>query len=174
MAIENASFEDAGTRPGEAARWTLSAVCTAEEIAAFGAAPPLAWEGFEYWFELAAAFGESDLVVALFDALPEAREDFAEGWNNEVYLTEWHDGYSEAADFGAGAVEDAEGGWANDAFAWDWEDVPTSAAAFDGGSLEAFVVAGYLWNLGEDVVRMYFPDEAETFSTGGWDEAQTI
>jgi len=175
MAIENASFEDAGAWPGEAAHWTLVAVCTAEEIAAFGADPLIAWEGFERWSLLMRLFGEGSLIVALFDAVPEAREDFEEGWDSAVYLTEWHDGFSEAASFGDGTIEDGEAGWANESYARTWDDVAAEAALFDGDPVEAFV-PGYLWSFGPDgTERAYFPDTAETFSTvDGWDLAETI
>jgi hypothetical protein len=39
MALLNPSFEDAGTLPGEAEHWALSAVTSCEEVAGFGTAP---------------------------------------------------------------------------------------------------------------------------------------
>ena len=41
MVLENPSFEDAGSSPGEAAHWTLTAVTSLEVLAGFGG--QLAW-----------------------------------------------------------------------------------------------------------------------------------
>ena len=67
MPILNPSFEDAGTLPGEAAHWTLTAMTSLEEMAGFGALPEQAWEDFERWFELRAEL-EAVLTARAFFA----------------------------------------------------------------------------------------------------------
>ena len=123
--------------PGQAQGWTLRTLCQRERIAAFGANPPLAWEGFEGWHALLLLLEEVSVARA-FASGPQA---FREGWGVEPYLTELSPGALAALD-----TEDYEADWGNDHFAWAWDDVQTAAAppeSFEAAwrSNEAFVWA---------------------------------
>lgn len=138
MPVLNPSFEDAGALPGEAAHWTLAAITSRQRIAGFGPEPYAGWEDFERWSELLASLAEADVVLAFFDVLAEGREDFEEGWDNDLFLVELPPGQTVTATFGAGAVEDLEDGWANDAYAWAWTDVASTPGVFDGEPREDY------------------------------------
>jgi hypothetical protein len=45
-------------------------------------------------------------AIGFFDPLLEGYEDFEEGWQNDVYLTELPTGHVAVAPFGGGTVED--------------------------------------------------------------------
>ena len=63
MALLNPTFADAGALPGEAARWTISAVTSLEVLAAFGGAGR---EDFEPWSAFLAALADVTVVRAFF------------------------------------------------------------------------------------------------------------
>lgn len=128
MGIANPSFADPGIASGLADQWTLRTFCATERIAAFGPAPHEAWECFDRWFTLQTGFVQGDLVMGLFDALPEGHEDFAEGWDTDSYVTELPIGQIAAAMFGDGTVEGFTAGWDTESYATAWDDVPSVGA----------------------------------------------
>ncbi len=138
MPILNPSFEDAGTLPGEAAHWTLTAVTSLEAIAGFGSAPEQAWEDFERWFELFADFAGVSNARAFFDLAVNGYEAFDRGWGAGGYLFELQSAQVAPAPFSADDVEDCETGWSNGTFYWTWDAVPAATAAFDGEPHEDF------------------------------------
>jgi len=139
MPLLNPSFEDAGTLPGEAAHWTLTAVTSLEAIAGFGASPEEAYEGFERWHVHLASLEDVPLVLAFFDADIEGHEDFDDGWANAVYLRELPPGQLATCAFGGGAVEDCETGWSNLPYWRDWAVVTSATGVFGSGEpREAF------------------------------------
>ena len=113
MAILNPSFEDAGTLPGEAEHWALSAATSLEEIAGFGTAPEEAWEDFERWFELLDSIDDVVVVLAFFDSALKGYEEFESGWANVVYLYDLPPAQLVTATFDGNAAEDCESGWSN-------------------------------------------------------------
>jgi len=145
--ITNQNFTDLGQYPGEADNWTLFAMANAETIAGFGPAPFYGFEDFEKWFEFKSAFEDGETVLMLFDSIREALEDFEENWNNEHYLTEFSDGYLEAAIFSTGEIEDYETNWLNDDYLFNL--VNSIAAVFNGNDHENFTPAEYFfeWDL---------------------------
>ena len=138
MTVLNPSFEDAGLLPGEAEHWTLVTVASLEAIAGFGAAPELAFEGFERWGELWFALEDVSVVRAFFDPALEGLEDFEETWENDLYLFELPPAQQIPASFGPDDLEDCEGGWDNDSFAMSWAEVAGAAGVFDGEPREDF------------------------------------
>jgi hypothetical protein len=164
MALANPSFEDAGALPGDAAHWTLTAHTSREAIAAFGAAPPEAFESFERWFAFVDALAGVTTVIAFFDGGRDGDEDFEEAWANSLYLREfqpavlvplhtpaaetfdanwsgaayflaWGAAPSDAATFGAHGIEDFEAHWhANESFAHDLATITTDGARFAPGA----------------------------------------
>ena len=138
MGLLNPSFEDAGAAPGEAAHWTLTTFCSAERLAGFGPAPARAWEDFERWFALHAAFVAGDVALAFFDPLAEGLEDFEEAWDNVYFLLELPTGQIDAAACDGDAVEPFEGGWANASYATAWEQVSGIVGVFDAEPREDF------------------------------------
>jgi hypothetical protein len=138
MALLNPRFLLPGDHPGEAAHWTLTAFTSLERFAGFGPEPYQACEGFDRWTELLRDLDAVVIAFALFDALPEAVEDFEDAWQNDAYLFELPTGHIIRAAFDGKAEEDLETGWQNDLFAWLWEDVPSVTAVFDGDPREDF------------------------------------
>jgi hypothetical protein len=63
MALLNPTFADAGALPGEAARWTITAVTRVEAIAAFGR---VGREDFERWSTFIASLAGLTVVRAFF------------------------------------------------------------------------------------------------------------
>ena len=182
MAILNPSFEDAGAQPGEAEHWTIQTVAGRERIAGFGPAPHEAWEGFERWFDLALAFADGDLAIALFDPLAEGHEDFNEAWGNDLYLWELPTGQIITAPFGGGAVEDMEDGWSNVPYATAWEEVAGVIGLFDAEPREDFEEQwdsneSFIWDWGMAMgVIAAFDGGADTDEDfeNGWAAATTI
>ena len=177
MPISNPSFEEVGALPGEAAGWTLTCVCTAEQAAGFGPPPESAREDFERWLAWMDGFGEGDLVFALFDALPEAREDFEEGFANETWLGAWHPGFAEACVFGDDVAESFDAGWATDAWARGWDEVASEAAAFGADPHEDFGVEPWRasWNdVTDDAARFDGGTTTEETFAGTWEPATTV
>jgi hypothetical protein len=136
MAVLNPSFETPGANPGEAEHWTLSTYTSKERIAGFGPEPFRAQEDFERWVDLLTSLDQT--AIGFFDPLLEGYEDFEEGWQNDVYLTELPTGHVAVAPFDGGAVEDMEDGWSNAPYAWSWDDVTASTGMFDGEPREDF------------------------------------
>jgi hypothetical protein len=165
MALANPSFEDAGSLPGEAAHWTLTAVTRLEAVAGFGASPPQAFESFERWSSFVAELAGVTTVLAFFDGGRDGYEDFEHAWANSLYLRDfqpavlvplhssaaetfdanwsgaayflaWGAVASDAATFGAQGAEDFEARWhANESFAHDLAAIATDAARFAPGAL---------------------------------------
>ena len=182
MSLLNSGFEDAGTFPGDAQGWTLVTFCSAERIAGFGPVPLEAWEGFERGFTLLAGLGDTTTVLALFDAIAEGIEDFAEGWSNDVFLVEMPPARLVAASFGSGDVEDVEAGWRNAQHATAWADVSSVAGLFDGEPHEDFAEQwrsneAFIWTWGQVTsISATFDggaDADEDFDNG-WTAATTI
>jgi hypothetical protein len=138
MPVLNPGFEDAGTRPGEAAHWTLVSSVAGERIAGFGPDPYCAWEDFERWFELLVSWDQVSVATAFFDLVPQRHEDFEEGWDNDIFLFELPSGQVEAFDFGGEAAEAFESAWENDGYAESWDAVPAVAGMFDAEAREDF------------------------------------
>jgi hypothetical protein len=138
MALLNPSFEDAGTLPGEAEHWALSAVTSREGIAGFGTAPEDAWEDFERWHTLLDSLGDVTVVLAFFDSALKGYEAFESGWANVVYLYDLPPAQLVTCAFGGGAVEDCESGWSNLPYLRDWALVTTATGIFDGEPREDF------------------------------------
>jgi len=158
MAIRNPSFEDPGTRPGEAKHWTLQTVTSLERIAGFGPDPHQSQENFERWTELALELDPDGLAIAFFDPLAEGYEDFEDAWDNDFYMTELPTGRVITAPLGGGAVEDMEAGWSNDVFLMDWSEVSSVTGVFDGELREDFEDLwrgneSYAWGWG-DVIAL--------------------
>ncbi|MCL2726694.1 MAG: hypothetical protein FWD69_19925 [Polyangiaceae bacterium] len=137
MALLNPSFEDAGTLPGEAAHWTLTAVTSLEELAGFGTAPEEAWEDFERWFERLASPDDVIVVLAFFDTL-KGYEAFESGWDNVVYLYELPPVQLVSATFDGHDAEDCESGWSNVPYAHEWSDVAGMTGMFGTEPREGF------------------------------------
>ncbi len=165
MALANPSFEDAGSLPGDAAHWTLTAVTRLEAVAGFGTSPPQAFESFERWSSFVDALAGVTTVAAFVDGGRDGYEDFEEAWANSLYLRElqaavlvplhtpvaetfdatwsgaayvlaWGAVASDAATFGAQGAEDFEARWhANESFAHDLAAIATDAARFAPGAL---------------------------------------
>ncbi len=137
MAILNPSFEDAGTLPGEAEHWTLSAVTSLEEIAGFGT-PEEAWEDFERWFDLLDSIDDVVVVLAFFDSALKGYEEFESGWANVGYLYDLPPAQLVTATFDGLAAEECETGWSNVPYAREWADVVAATGVFDGEPREDF------------------------------------
>jgi len=138
MPILNPGFEDAGTWPGEAAHWTLTAVTSLEQIAGFGTAPEQAWEDFERWCELSAELGSVLTARAFFGLGTDGFEAFATGWGAGVHLLELSPSQVVAASFSANDVEAFASGWNNASFYSSWDTVPSASGSFDGENREDF------------------------------------
>jgi hypothetical protein len=138
MALQNASFEYAGTLRGEAEYWTLTAVTSLEVLAGFGTAPEDAWEDFERWHTLCDAFDDVTVVLAFFDNALKGYEAFESGWANVVYLYELPPAQLVTCAFAGGAVEDCESGWSNVPYLRDWAFITTATGVFDGDPREDF------------------------------------
>lgn len=138
MVLENPSFEDAGSSPGEAAHWTLTAVTSLEVLAGFGGDPEEGWEDFERWSTLLASLDDVTVVLAFFDSALKGYEEFESGWANLVYLYELPPAQLVACAFGGGAVEDCGTGWNNEPYLRDWAVVTAATGVFDGEPREDF------------------------------------
>jgi len=159
MPILNPSFEDAGTLPGDAAHWTLTAVTSLEAIAGFGSTPEEAREDFQRWHRWLASLEDVPLVFAFFDEATQRHEDFDDGWANAVYLRELPPGRLATCAFGGGAVEDCEMGWSNLPYWRDWAGVTSATGVFDGEPREDFEDA---WRLNEAYVRAWLDVSSTT------------
>ena len=179
MALLNPRFLLPGDHPGEAAHWTLTAFTSLERFAGFGPEPYQACEGFERWTELLRDIDAVVIAFALFDALPEAVEDFEDAWQNDAYLFELPTGHIIRAAFDGKTEEDLETGWLNDLFAWLWEDVPSVTAVFESDPHENFEshwkgneAFAWVW---EDVpsAGAWFDNGVKPFEDfeGDWDDA---
>ncbi|MCA2980741.1 MAG: hypothetical protein INH37_20940 [Myxococcaceae bacterium] len=152
MALLNPTFADAGALPGEAARWTISAVTSLEVLAAFGGAGR---EDFERWSAFLAALADVTLVRAFF-----GRDGF-EAFERP-FLFALPTGRVVVSSFGVRDVET----WARPS-PWldDWSRVPSTL-----GLLEPFARSAYLadWSSVGDVAA-----PLEIFS-GAWARAATL
>lgn len=138
MGLVNPTLRDEGPTPGSAAGWTLSSFTQAQRIAAFGPAPHRAAEDFERWAPFAAAFEEGDLVMFLFDLLPEGVEDFEEAWLDGPLLLTLEEAQLAQMAFGGASAEAFDLGWPGSPFAASWADVGALAALFGAGTEETF------------------------------------
>ena len=135
MALLNPTLRDEGPTPGSAAHWTLTSVCTAQRIAAFGPAPVRAVEDFERWTPVATAFADGALVLAFFDPIPKGYEGFV-SWGAEPFLEALPVALVEPAAFGADGVEGFA--WLTAPWAAVWPDVAAEPARFGDASFEDF------------------------------------
>jgi hypothetical protein len=100
MPLLNPRFVDAGTDPGEAANWTLTAFTSLQMLAAFGGA---AWEDFERWTRFLGALADVTTVRAFFGN--DGFEQFERAWENSAFLFELPTGRVVACTFDGRAVE---------------------------------------------------------------------
>jgi hypothetical protein len=152
MPLLNPTFADAGALPGEAARWTITAVTRLEAIAAFGG---VGREDFERWSALLASLAGLTVVRAFF-----GRDGFEEF--ERPFLFTLPTGRVVTCSFGGRDVET----WSRPA-PWldDWSRVPSTP-----GLTELFAGPGFVadWS---SVVSTAAP--TETFS-GAWRRAATL
>jgi hypothetical protein len=134
MGLVNPTLREEGLTPGSAAGWTLSSFTQAQRLAAFGPAPHRAREDFARWAPFAAAFEEGDLVMALFDPLPEGVEDFEEAWLDGPLLLGLGEAQLATLLFAGAPAEAFDLG----PFAASWGDVGALAVSFGMGSEETF------------------------------------
>jgi hypothetical protein len=138
MGLVNPTLREEGLTPGSAAGWTLSSFTQAQRLAAFGPAPHRAREDFARWSPFAAAFEEGDLVMALFDPLPEGVEDFEEAWLDSPLLLGLGEAQLATLLFAGAPAEAFDLGWPGSPFAASWGDVGAQAASFAAGFEETF------------------------------------
>lgn len=168
MSVENGSFEQQGARPGAATGWTLEAVTQAQRVAAFGT-PAYGTEGFVWGMTLAEA-RVAPMQVALFDAVPEAIEDFVDGWGADVYLRAIA-ATEPAATFNGGIAEidTFAAGWGVSTFLRVWDDVTDA-----DGLTDSFTQAGYVRTLlgagaaPTSTASFTGGPTVETFTTDNW------
>jgi hypothetical protein len=129
MALLNPELREPGAGPGEARHWTLSSVCGAARIAAFGPAPHTAHDGFEGWAPFVDAFGTGALVLALFAPTPKGYESFA-AWNGGPLLEELPTAVAEACVFDGGEVEPFDR-WPDAVWVRSWAEVSSASAPLD-------------------------------------------
>jgi hypothetical protein len=169
MALLNPSFEDEGALPGEAAHWMLAAVTSAQVLAGFGAAPELAWEDFERWFELADDLARLTTARGFFNGARDGFEAFEHGWSLGVYLWELPPAQTVAASLGPDEVESCESGWSNVPFLREWSEVASTTGQFDGEPREDFEDA---WRANEAFAWSW---PSVTSATAGFDSgAQSV
>lgn len=138
MPVLNPSFEEAGTEPGLAARWSLVTFVAHERVAGFGPPPHRGREDFERWFGWRSALDASAVLVAVFEPLREALESFEGGWANDLFAWALPEGAITNALFAGRSVEDLEVGWSTGPFLDRWADVTSTTARFDGELTEDF------------------------------------
>jgi hypothetical protein len=152
MPLLNPTFADAGPQPGEAARWTITAVTRLEAIAAFGG---VGREDFERWSAFLTSLAGLTVVRAFF-----GRDGFEEF--ERPFLFELPTGRVVTCSFGGRDVET----WTRPA-PWldDWSRVTSTL-----GLAEPFVRAGFVadWS---GVTSAAAP--TETFS-GAWARAAAL
>lgn len=182
MAVLNPSFEDAGSLPGEAAHWTLTAVTTLETLAGFGVDPAEGKEDFELWGERLASLDDVLVTRAFFDAATLGYEAFENGWANAVYLQELPPALAVVCPFGGSDAEAFAMGWNNVPYVRDWALLLASAATFGGDALEDFEEA---WRGNETYFRKWHElvssdarfdagtEPTEAFE-GAWAQATTL
>ena len=152
MPLLNPTFADAGALPGEAARWTISAMTSLERLAAFSG---VGREDFERWSAFLSALADVRVVRAFF-----GRHGFEE-FERPFFFT-LPTGRVVTCSFGGRDVET----WARPA-PWldDWSRVPSTP-----GLTELFARPGFVadWSgLGSAAAP------TENFS-GAWARAATL
>lgn len=152
MALLNPTFADAGAIPGEAARWTISAVTSLEVLAAFGG---VGREDFERWSSFLASLAGLAVVRAFF-----GRDGFEEF--ERPFLFTLPTGRVVTCSLSARDVET----WTSSS-PWldDWSRVPSTP-----GLTEPFARTGFVadWSgVGSSAAP------TETFS-GAWARAATL
>ena len=152
MALLNPTFADAGALPGEAARWTISAVASLEVLAAFSG---VGRDDFERWSAFLIALADVTVVRAFFgrDGFEEFERPFLFTLPTRRVVT---------CSFGGRAVET----WARPP-PWldEWSRVPSTP-----GLTELFARPGFVADWGS-VVSAAAP--TESFS-GAWRRAATV
>jgi hypothetical protein len=138
MGLVNPTLREEGPTPGSAAGWTLSSFTQVQRLAAFGPAPHRAREDFARWAPFAAAFEEGDLVMALFDPLPEGVEDFEEAWLDGPLLLGLGEAQLAMLLFAGASAEAFDLGWPGSPFAASWANVGALVALFGAGAEETF------------------------------------
>jgi hypothetical protein len=137
MAFLNPTLHNPGPTPGSAASWTLTSLCQAQRIGAFGPNPMRAAEDFERWSDLATSFPDGALVLAFFDGGAQGYEDFANGWTASAFVSEFSEALLDAYPF-AGGVEDMETGWLASPFVTTWAGVGKDVGLFGGAPQDDF------------------------------------
>jgi len=177
MPISNGSFEDAGSRSGVPLGWTITAYTSVEEVASFGS-PAVGFEDFAW------ATDTDDLQaatwlweLALFDLVPEAAEDFAEGWANDVYLHELTDAVAEQALFDGESAESFEDGWSNDSpYEQDFDAVPLGTWPEGPESWTLTYGRDFDADVASDILVFDDPTtpQEESFEDGSWPELEVL
>jgi hypothetical protein len=140
--IGNATFQAAGSAPGEAVGWTLRSFCAREAIASF--APGESVEGFERWTPWTGAL---DLFTRAPIAPAGTMETF-EAWPVALFAFELTGGLV------AGSTADAfETSWWTGATAFAWAAVPQGESAFASAPQEVFAS----WRPGEVYALAFVP-----------------
>ena len=163
MAVVNGSFEERGVADGFAAGWTITATQASRARAGFGD-PPWGVERF-YWY-LAPADVPRPSAFALFDAQPEALEDFEEGWANDTFLSSWISIPQDDALFAPGG-EHVEA-WIEYDLLNSWDDV-----AEDARDVEWCMWFVFWFSTWADVLPPPASAGIETFEAN-WPPAETI
>lgn len=176
MAVLNAGFEDAGTRPEIGRYWALTSFVALRSVAGFGASPALGFDDFERWSRLELEIRPAQR--AFFDPRPEALEDFEEGWLLQV--TDWDLAVTDRADWGGAPAEDFERGWDNEPLRTDWKQATRQPALFGTGRVETFEADWrsngafvFAWGAADTEPLSFGADSAETFERA-WPAATNI
>ena len=173
MGFLNPSFQEAGDTLGAAKGWMFVSFSQGQMLAAFGPAPYRAREDFERWSPFTPSFAEGDLVLALFDPLPEGIEDFEEAWVEGPFLQTLEEAQLAPLPFGQASVEAFDLGWPGSPFAASWASVSAQAALFGAGTEETF--AGWFSALAPAFTSALFAgnQSAETFA-GVWPSTTSL
>ena len=173
MGLINPTLREEGLTPGSAAGWTLSSFTQTQRLAAFGPVPHRAAEDFERWAPFAAAFGEGDLVMVLFDPMPEGVEDFEEAWLDGPLLLALGEAQLAPLAFGGAPAEAFDLGWPGSPFAASWANVGALAALFGAAPEETF--AGWFPSPAPAFTGALFAGNqaAESFA-GAWPAASSL
>ena len=173
MGFLNPTLQEAGDAPGAAKGWMLVSFSQGQMLAAFGPAPHRSREDFERWSPFAPTFADGDLVLALFDPLPEGHEDFEEAWVDGPFLWALEEAQLAPVAFGQASAETFDLGWPGSPFVAFWADVGAQAALFGASPEETF--AGWFSALAPAFSSALFAgnQSAETFA-GTWPSTTSL
>lgn len=134
--FNNVSFEAAGSEPGFASDWTLTATQSAFSVAAFDPVPQRGVEDYERGWgnePYREDFGSGETDAAAFSTPVGAGpvETYEMGWSNEPYYDDLNS--RTAADFGQPEGETYEDGWGNAPIQDDVDVVATITEDYESG-----------------------------------------